>query len=436
MAKIISVRAREVLDSRGVPTIEGILTAEGGIEVRAQASSGESIGKNEGAELRDRDENRYQGMGVIKAVSYINDAIGKKLVGADVSNHIDIDYWLLKADGTKDRSHLGVNTIMTVSQLLLKAAAAAEELPLYRFVNKQCNKYVEKPIVIERLPSPIFNIINGGKHGSTNLEFQEFHIIPSTSAKFSDALEMGSGIYATLKQVLEYRNAATAVSEEGGFSPNLLTNIDALEVIKEAISQKRLRLGVDVFMGLDCASSHYFRGGKYTIKDKPQSLSPDDYMTFMIGLTTDYKILILEDALSEEDEESWIKLTESLGGTVYIASDDFTAGNRDRVANIISKKACNAVLLKFNQVATIAELFELSALLKKNGIKIVFSQRLGETTDSILADLAVGVGADFVKFGSPVRGERVVKYNRLLEIETEIAQKTLVKDHIQDVKTK
>lgn len=421
MAKIASIRAREILDSRGIPTIEGILTLDDKREVRAAASSGESVGKNEGQELRDHDENRYDGMGVLKSISFINELIGPKLAGADAANHIDMDYWLIKADGTKERSKLGVNTIMTVSQLLLKAAALSAGVPIFQFVNTQVNKFVEKPITLERLPSPIFNIINGGKHGSANLDFQEFHIIPSTSSGFARALEVGSGIYTTLKKVLEYRNAAIAVSEEGGFSPNLLTNTDALEVIKEAITQKKLHLGVDVFMGLDCASSHFYHGGKYTIKDKPQPLVAADFISFLVSLTADYSILVLEDPLSEEDEDNWKKITETLGSTVYILSDDFSAGNRERVSHVIESNSCNAVLLKFNQVATITELFELTALLKKHGSKVVFSQRLGETTDSIIADIAVGIGCDFVKFGSPVRGERVAKYNRLLEIESMIA---------------
>lgn len=418
MAQISKIIAREILDSRGLPTIEAKLILKTGEEVVAQASSGESLGKHEGAELRDADPSRYNGLGVKKAVSFINDLIGPKLVGANPEKHVDIDYWLLKADGTKNKSRLGVNTILTVSQLLFKAAAMSAHQPLFQFANSECNKFSREKITIERLPSPIFNLINGGKHGSTNLEFQEFHIIPSTSTKFSEALAQGSDIYHSLKSVLDYRNVSTSVSEEGGFTPNLLTNTDALEVIKETIVQKKLKLGVDIFFGLDCASSHFFKSGKYALKDKPQALSPDDYVQFMIGLASQYNILVLEDPLDQEDDAYWKKITEKIGASTYIAADDFTSGDVELMQKALKENACNAVVLKFNQVGTITELFEITNLLKQHKVKIIFSQRLGETTDSIIADLAVGIAADFVKFGSPARGERVVKYNRLLEIET------------------
>lgn len=421
MAQITQIKAREILDSRGLPTIEGVLILSTGQEVRAQASSGSSVGKNEGIELRDNDA-RYDGMGVSQAVSYINNLINPKLKGVDISRSFDIDRWLIAADGTKNRSKLGVNTIMTVSQLVWKGAAAVTNTPFYKHINLQYNGFTKSKLVADKIPSPIFSIINGGKHGSTNVEFQEFHIIPPTSKTYSKALELCSEIYGTLKQVLDYRNASVSVSEEGGFTPNLLSNVDALELIKEAINERHLKLGVDVFLGLDCAANFYYKNGKYSIKDKPQPLVTEEYIKFLKEITNEYSILILEDPLQEEDFEGWKKITEALGGKTYIVGDDFTAGNNEQVIKALEQNACSAVIIKFNQVSTITELLELTLILKQKNTKTVFSQRLGETTDSIISDIAVGIGADFVKFGSPARGERVVKYNRLLEIESELLQ--------------
>lgn len=417
MTKILQIKAREVLDSRGIPTVEGRLFMDNGDSVWAQASSGSSVGKFEAVELRDGGE-RYDGNGVKKSVSYINDLISPKLKGVSVAPQHDIDEWLLKADGTKERSKLGTNTISVVSQLVLKAAAKSLNLPYYVYVNKLCSEFVGAPINIA-IPSPIFNIINGGKHGTTNIEFQEFHVVPSTSMQFSDSLEMTSNIYRTLQEVLRHRNAGIAVSEEGGFAPNLLTNTDALEAIKEAILQKKYKLGVDVFMGLDCAANTYYIQGKYSIKDKPQPIDTEEYSEFLRVMATEYSLLILEDPFQEEQYDAWRTLSEQIGEHVYIVADDLSGG-RERVEKALQEKACNAFVLKFNQVATMTEIFEIAAILRKQKVKTVFSQRLGETTDSIVADIAVGIGADFVKFGSPVRGERVAKYNRLLQIEEEL----------------
>jgi enolase len=296
----------------------------------------------------------------------------------------------------------------------------AAGIPIYQFINNQYSVASKTNTVVAKIPSPIFNMINGGKHGSTNLDFQEFHVIPPTSISFAKALELGGDVYSTLKKILDYRNASIAVSEEGGFTPNLLSNIDALELLKEAISQRKLKLGIDVFIGLDCAANHYYKNGKYLIKDKPQPVTKEEYIQFLLERVGEYNILILEDPLEEEDFDGWKKITEGIGSKTYIVADDFATGDNQLVKKALEQSACNAVIVKFNQVATITELLELTHILKQKNTKIVFSQRLGETTDSIIADIAVGIGADFVKFGSPVRGERVVKYNRLLEIDQEL----------------
>lgn len=420
MAKIKKITAREILDSRGIPTIQGRLELDNGHIVYASASSGESLGKYEACELRDKDLTRYAGQGVTQAVNYINNLLAPKLVGISPERQEDVDYWLLKADGSKDRSVLGTNTISVLSQLLLKSSANNAGLSIYKYVEAYFNKIYKKKIAVEKLPSPIFNIINGGKHGTKNLEFQEFQLIPSTAVQFSNALEMAANIYNTLKNVLDYRNAGISVSEEGGFTPNLLTNNDALEIMKESLIQNKIQLGVDAFLGLDIAASQFMKNDKYTLKDKPAALTVTEYIQYLDEIIKKYSLLIVEDPLNDEDFPNWHKLTDQIGINTYIVGDDFIAGSKERLVKAVADKACSAIVLKFNQVATLSELFEVVNLAKDANIKLVFSQRLGETNDSIIADIAVGIQSDFVKFGAPVRGERVAKYNRLLEIEGEI----------------
>jgi enolase len=252
------------------------------------------------------------------------------------------------------------------------------------------------------------------------LEFQEFQLIPSTALKFKNSLEMAVTVYNTLKSVLDYRNAGVSVSDEGGFTPNLLTNSDALDVLVEALSQKKIKLGVDAFIGLDIASSQFAQGSQYPLKDKPTPLAADSYISFLKEISQKYNVLVLEDALIEEDYAGWKKLNEAIGANTYIAGDDFTAGNKERLNRAINEKACSAVIVKYNQVATVSQILEFVNVAQEGGIKTIFSQRLGETNDDIIADFAVGIQANFVKFGAPVRGERVSKYNRLLEIENNL----------------
>lgn len=420
MAKIKKIMAREILDSRGIPTIEGKLILDNDRYVTAIAPSGESIGKYEGFELRDNDADTYNGLGVKKAVSYINDLIGPKLIGISCEKQIEIDYWLMKIDPTENRNQIGVNTMLTISQLVLKAAAVDAGLPYYKYVHLLCNKLFNNPFQIQKMPSPIFNIINGGKHGVKNLEFQEFQIIPPTSLKFSQALQTAVELYHSFKKLLDYRNAGIAVSEEGGFTPFLLSNHDALLLIREGIGQQNKLLGVDMFIGLDLAASNYYKDGKYIIKDKKNGLKTEEYINYIIELSSEFKMLILEDPIEQEDFVNWKNINQKAGNNAYVVADDFVSGNKTRLLKAIKENACSGVLLKFNQKGTIAEIIETINLAKQANLKIVFSHRLGETNDSFIADFAVGVQADFVKFGAPSRGERVAKYNRLLEIETEL----------------
>ena len=424
MARIKKITAREILDSRGVPTLEGKLVTDNGIKVYANVSSGESLGRHEGIELRDNDRSRYGGLGVLKAMAYINQSIGPKLEGVEVNKLEEIDNWLLKADGDERYARLGVNTIMTISQLVLKAAAVDADLALYEFINKVYNERFNQHIALDRLPTAIYNMINGGSHGTKNLDFQEFHIVPSTSTLFSDSLQLAIEAYSGLKYLFYERNADVSVSEEGGFTPNLFTNTEALEIIKEVLLSKKMTLGVEVFTGIDCAPAYFFKDNHYGIKDKGNPLTPKEYMEFIIEAVNKYNMLILEDPFDEEDYQSWTKLTAEIGKQTYVVADDFVAGNLKRLQKAVEQNACNSVLLKSNQVATMSEMLRLIAEAKKSQIKVIISHRLGETNDSLVADLAVGVQADFVKFGSPARGERIAKYNRLLNIEYKLDQKS------------
>lgn len=420
MAGVKKIIAREVLDSRGLPSIEARLFLDSGEMFSAFSTSGESLGKYEGVELRDGDMARYGGMGVTKAVSYINDVIGPKLKGADPLGQSGVDDWLVSADGTENVSKLGVNTTMTVSQLFIKAGAFAARMPVYSYIGELYSRATQKKAPTYKVPSIIVNLINGGKHGTKNLEFQEFHVIPSTSYPFNQALEITTTIYQALEKTLDYRNAGTAVSDEGGFVPNLLTNVDALEVIRETLSSQKYRLGLDVYIGLDCAASQFHSGGSYKVKDKSTPLNTANYIDFMAGICHDYPILIAEDPIEQEDFDAWAKLNEKVGSTIYIAGDDFIAGKTDRLAKAIEKRAATALVIKFNQQATITQMLLFMSEASASGMRLIFSQRLAESNDAIIADFAVGTSCEFVKFGAPVRGERVAKYNRLLEIEREL----------------
>ena len=423
MAKIKKIYAYEIIDSRGYPTIEGKLILDNGISVTTSIPSGTSKGKSEAMELRDNDKTRLEGMGVTKAVSYINELLAPKLVGVSPLKQEEIDIWLVKADGTKNKSKLGGNTILTISQLIVKASAADLNVNLFKYINSLYQSLFNSQILIERLPNPIFNIINGGKHANNNLEFQEFQIIPSSSYSFTDAYKIGIEVYHELQKVLKYRNANISVGEEGGFAPDFPTNLDAIEIINETIAQKNLKIGLDVFLGLDIAASHFFVDGKYHIKDKSHPLKVDEYMDFILKLTTNYSILVLEDPLDEDDWPNWIKFNQKIPKNIYLVGDDLLTTNKERLEKAIREKACTTVLVKPNQIGTITETLQVIDLARKNNFNYIVSHRSGETNDSFITDFAVAVQADFVKFGAPARGERLAKYNRLWQIEREELKK-------------
>jgi len=412
MPKIIKIIAREILDSRAIPTIEASVLTDSGHFGTASVPSGASTGKNEDVELRDGDPNRYHGKGVLKAVSNIETVIAPKLIGLEVSEQEKIDHLMIDLDGTADESRLGANAILALSVASLKAAASSYKLPLFSYI---ASRY--RPGASLSIPAPLFNLINGGKHGAGNLDFQEFHVIPSTKMSFKEALRSGAETWTNLKLELIHRNAVHSVGDEGGFAPNLFTNADALELMALVIKNSSYRLGQDLFLGLDVAADQFYQDGKYHIKDSPKPLDRDGMISLYQTLMKDYGLLGIEDGLNQEDWAGWTKLMDSLPSGVMIIGDDLITTNAKRLQKAIDGKSCNAVIVKPNQIGTVTETIELMRLAAASNITTIASHRSGETNDYFIADFAVGMGANYAKFGAPDRGERLAKYNRLLEIE-------------------
>src|SRR3989344_1164004 len=418
MVSIKNITAIEILDSRGNPTVETTVTLSNDMSAVASVPSGASVGKYEAVELRDEDANRYGGMGVTKAVDNVNRVIAPKLKGLDIVKQGLIDSTMQDLDGSNNKSVLGANAILSVSEAVCKAAAKTVNLPLYSYIAELIKGSL--PGAIEKMPTPTFNIINGGKHGAGNLEIQEFHVIPATIKPYHVALQIGEEIYQKLKAVLISRNAIHSVGDEGGFAPNLYTNTDALEAIMEAIKMTKYKFGFEIFLGLDVAANHLIKENYYHIKDRPTALNSDEFIDYLMDVHKEYHLLMLEDPLADDDWKGWSKITDKLGREVIMVGDDLLATNYERLKKAINDKACSAILVKPNQIGTISETLAVITLAQKNDFKTIVSHRSCETNDSFIADLAVGVVADYVKFGAPARGERIAKYNRLLEIEREL----------------
>lgn len=420
MAKIKSVYAREILDSRGNPTIETTIWTDNNHGAVSSIPSGASTGKFEAVELRDKDPERFEGMGVLKAVANVNQIIGKYIIGQDPTKQNNIDQILLNLDGTEDKSKLGANAILSVSQACFELGAAVMELPTFEYT---AQKYgLCKPTALD-LPTPIFNLINGGKHGAGNLDFQEFHIIPSSQKKFTEALEIGTALYHNLKKILIEKKAIHSVGDEGGFAPNLFSNTDAIELLVETIESSKFKISQDVFIGLDIAASSFFKNGKYKISDIKENLSGEQFRDFLINLNHKYNLLSIEDPFDQDAWNDWADFTGAVGKQVMIVGDDLLVTNRKRLEEAIQKNSCNAILIKPNQIGTISETVAVVKLAKKSNFSVVVSHRSGDTDEDFLADFAVGIGADFVKFGAPGRGERVAKYNRLSFIQDYLTNK-------------
>ncbi len=422
MPKIARIWSRDILDSRAVPTIETVVQLDTGHVAVASVPSGVSTGKYEAVELRDGDPHRWAGKGVTKAVNNVNQILGPSVVGMEVVNQAEIDKKMVELDKSENKSNLGANSILSVSTAVTKVAAMAANMPLHRWVYELS---VHMGAVTEglpsRIPTPIFNMINGGLHGAGNLDFQEFSIIPATSKSYGDSIRAGCEVYYAIKDSLIRRGAIHSIGDEGGYAPNLFTNADALTINLESISSAGYQIGQDFFLGVDIAANTIYKDGAYSIKDKSNPLTGGSFISFYETLVKDYRLTLLEDPLHEDDWDGWIQLTEKLGAQLLVVGDDLLVTNLERVKKAIEKKACNAILIKPNQIGTISETLEVIKLARTVGWKIIVSHRSGETNDWFIADFAVGVKSEFVKFGAPARGERVAKYNRLMSIEGELA---------------
>lgn len=419
MAKISHIWAREILDSRGIPTVEVVCQLDTGQISVSSVPAGTSTGTHEALELRDGDPNRYLGNGVLKAVNNINTVLGPAIIGLDPLDLAGIDKKLIEIDGTENKSKYGANAILGISIVVAKSGAAASNSSLYLWIYNLAQKIGLKPQM--HIPTPIFNMINGGLHGAGNLDFQEFQVIPASNKNYSEGLRTGVEIYITIGENLKRRGAIHSVGDEGGYAPNLFTNADALEVFVESIKQTNYSIGRDVFLGLDVAANSFYKNGEYAIRDKSSPLDAEGLLEYYKSLNEQYHLALLEDPYYEDGWENWKKLMETLP-TITIIGDDLLVTNPKRVQKAIEEKACNAILVKPNQIGTVSETLEVIKMARAANWKVIISHRSGETNDTFIADFAVGVDGDYVKFGAPARGERVAKYNRLSAIEVELSR--------------
>lgn len=418
MSTIKRIWAREILDSRGIPTVECYCQLDDGRFATAAVPAGTSTGSHEALELRDKDALRYHGQGVLQACENINNILGPAMVGMDPLKQIEIDQKLINLDGTENKSKYGGNAILAISMVVCKVAALSQSKALYTWINELAVERGMKSGV--KIPTPLLNMINGGLHGAGNLDFQEFWMIPATNKKFHEGLQMGVEIYQTIGDNLARRGAIHSVGHEGGYAPNLFTNADAFEVFVESIRQTNYSLGRDVFLGLDVAANSFYKDGDYTIRDRSSTLSDDQLLDYYKELVNTYRLAVLEDAFQEDAWNSWKKLYTELSGTAIIVGDDILCTNPKRLQKAIDEKACNGAVIKPNQIGTVSETLQVVKMAKDAGWKIITSHRSGETNDTFIADFVVGIASDYAKFGAPARGERVAKYNRLSAIELEL----------------
>ncbi len=414
MSTIKNVQAREILDSRGNPTIEVEVEIKSGAKGTAAVPSGASTGKYEAVELRDGDKKRYSGKGVLKAVANVNGLIAGVITGMSALDQTEIDHTLIELDGTPDKSKLGANAILGVSLAVAYAAAGFKAIPLYRYLN-DAKTYT--------LPVPMMNILNGGKHAANSTDLQEFMVMPVGADSFSKALQMGTEVYHALKKVLKDRKLNTNVGDEGGFAPSLSSNKDAVEAILAAIESAGYKPGKDCFIALDPASSEYFENGKYVLAREGRTLTPAEMVEFYVKWVDRYPIISIEDGMAEDDWEGWQLITEKLGGKIQIVGDDLYVTNVQRLKKGIDLKASNSILIKLNQIGTLTETLDAISMARRAGWTAVVSHRSGETEDTTIADLCAGLSTGQIKTGAPCRSERTAKYNRLLRIEDELKDK-------------
>jgi len=412
MTRITDVRAREILDSRGNPTVEVEVYLASGFRGRAAVPSGASTGENEALELRDKDPKRYLGKGVKKAVQNVNEIIAEEVVGMEATDQRGIDNMLIKLDGTKNKGKLGANAMLGVSLAAARAAAEALEVPLYKYIGG-VNAHV--------LPVPMMNILNGGQHADNNVDVQEFMVMPVGAKCFSEALRMGAEVFHALKSVLKKQGLNTSVGDEGGFAPNLGSNVEAIEVILKAIKAAGYKAGKDIWLALDCASSEYYKDKKYVLsaEAKPE-LTAQENVQFLADWARQYPIISIEDGMAEGDWAGWKQLTQALGGTVQLVGDDLFVTNTQYLSRGIKEGIANSILVKVNQIGTLSETLDAVQMAQRAGYTAVISHRSGETEDSTIADLVVATNAGQIKTGSASRSDRIAKYNQLLRIEEEL----------------
>jgi len=414
MSEIISVRAREILDSRGNPTLETDVFLDTGFKGSAAVPSGASTGSREALELRDGDSSRYLGKGVTQAVSNVNDIIAPEIIGFDVRDQVALDRLLIGLDGTENKGKLGANAILSVSMAAAKAAAIEADLPLFRYLGG---------VAACTLPVPMMNVLNGGAHADNNVDIQEFMIVPAGAGSFKEALRMGAETFHHLKKVLKAKGLNTSVGDEGGFAPNLSSNEEAMEALIQAIEAASYKPGQDIFIALDAAATEFFKEGAYQLEaEKQPKKSADELISFYESWASRYPLISLEDGMDEADWDGWKALTERLGNKIQIVGDDLFVTNTKILAEGIAKGVANSILIKLNQIGTVTETMEAINMAFKAGYTAVVSHRSGETEDTTIADLAVAAGTGQIKTGSLSRTDRVAKYNQLLRIEEELGE--------------
>ena len=417
MQKIASINAIQVFDSRGVPTISCKIILEDGTSASAMVPSGASTGSKEALELRDNNTS-YQGKSVMNAVNNINNILSPIVIGKDPNNQKEIDESLVLFDGSKDKSKVGANAILAISLAVANVAAKANKIPLYKYFSR-VYKDITGENVSQNMPLPMFNILNGGEHADNNIDIQEFMVIPSGAKSFVEVMQWATEIYHNLKKILLTKKYSTAVGDEGGFAPNLDSNEAALKLIVDAIVDSGLTPGKDVDIALDCAASEFFDGENYFLKGENKKLSSSELAEYLVALTEDYPIVSIEDGMDENDMEGWKLLTEKLGATCQLVGDDLFVTNKKILQDGINEKIANSILIKFNQVGSITETIQTIHCANQNSYQSIISHRSGETEDTTISDLAVGLGVSQIKTGAPCRSDRVAKYNRLLWIEEE-----------------
>ncbi len=414
MSKIKKIEAHEILDTRGNPTIETLVTLSDDQHAKSSVPSGTVGGTYEAVDLRDGDAARYEGMGVLKAADAVNKIIAPRLIGMEVFKQQEIDQAMIELDGTQNKSNLGANSILSVSQAVVKVAAKSSLLPLPLYIRQFVSGNISK-----KIPTPMFNLLEGGKHGGRSLNFQEFLLIPASSKSYQESLEMGVKIYHTLRKDLYDKGDIVLVADEGGFSPNVATNQAGIALLKESIETAGYSFSLDAFIGIDVGANSFRDGKTYKIKDRAIPYNPEDLINFYQELITDYSLIYLEDPFAEDDWDSWKKMYAATNTKTLLVGDDLTATNPYRLQLALDNNVTGGIVIKPSQIGTITESIVVSEIARYKGLKIIVSNRSSETMDGFIADFAVGIGADYVKFGAPAR-ERVAKYNKLIEVEKQL----------------